>query len=45
MIFRLSHKLNAKIKAGPFAGVAPPREPVGDWSAHLFVAGRTSPSS
>ena len=41
MIFRLSNKLNTKIKVGP-----PPQQPLdenpfADWSAHLFVADRT----
>ncbi len=41
MIFRLSHKLNAKIKAGTLPSVALDENPFADWSAHLFVAGRT----
>lgn len=41
MIFRLSHKLNAKIKVGTLT--APPLDanPFADWSAHLFAADRT----
>jgi hypothetical protein len=41
MIFRLSHKLNAKIKAGTLAALPPDENPFADWSAALFVAGRT----
>jgi hypothetical protein len=41
MIFRLSHKLNAKIKAGALATVPLDENPFADWSAHVFVAGRT----
>ena len=41
MIFRLSHKLNAKIKAGALRALPPHENPLADWSAHLFVAGRT----
>ena len=41
MIFRLSEKLNAKIKAGALAAVPLNDNPIADWSAHLFVAGRT----
>jgi hypothetical protein len=41
MIFRLSQKLNAKIKAGALATVPLDENPFADWSAHLFVAGRT----
>lgn len=41
MIFRLSHKLNAKIKAGALGAVPLDENPFADWSAHLFVAGRT----
>ena len=41
MIFRLSQKLNAKIKAGT-PGVLPLDEnPFADWSATLFAADRT----
>jgi hypothetical protein len=41
MIFRLSQKLNAKIKAGTL-GVLPMHEnPFADWSAQAFAAGRT----
>src|SRR5262245_42497949 len=41
MIFRLSHKLNAKIKAGALRSLPLHENPLADWSAHLFVAGRT----
>jgi hypothetical protein len=41
MIFRLSQRLNAKIKAGTLPALAVNENPLADWSAHLFVAGRT----
>jgi hypothetical protein len=41
MIFRLSQKLNAKIKTGALATVPLDENPYADWSAALFVAGRT----
>jgi hypothetical protein len=41
MIFRLSQKLSAKIKAGVLRAVPLDENPLVDWSAHLFVAGRT----
>jgi hypothetical protein len=41
MIFRLSQKLAAKIKAGTLAALALDENPLADWSAHRFVAGRT----
>src|SRR4051794_38433703 len=41
MIIRLSHKLNAKVKAGTLPALAPHENPLADWSAHLFVAGRS----
>ena len=41
MIFRLSQKLNAKIRAGILATVPLDENPFADWSAHLFVAGRS----
>jgi hypothetical protein len=41
MIFRLSQKLNAKIKAGPLPALPPHENLLADWSAHLFLAGRT----
>src|SRR4051794_28243606 len=41
MTFRLSHKLNTKIKAGTLATLPPGANPFADWSAHLFVADRT----
>jgi hypothetical protein len=41
MIFRLSQKLNAKIKAGTLPALLLHENPLADWSAHLFVADRT----
>jgi hypothetical protein len=41
MIFRLSKKLIDKIKAGTVAALPLDENPLADWSAHLFVAGRT----
>jgi hypothetical protein len=41
MILRLSQKLNAKIKAGSLPTLPLNENPLADWSAHLFVAGRT----
>ena len=41
MIFRLSQKLNKKIKAGPLDTVPLDDNPYADWSAHLFTADRT----
>ena len=41
MIFRLSQKLNAKIKAGTLPSLPLDDNPFVDWSAHLFVADRT----
>src|SRR5208283_4500557 len=40
MIFRLSQKLNARIKAGTLRALPLDENPFADWSAHLFVAGR-----
>src|SRR4051794_36722546 len=40
MIFRLSHKLNARIKAGTLATVPADENPLADWSAALFAVGR-----
>jgi len=40
MIFRLSQKLNAKVKAGDLPVLSLHENPFVDWSAHLFVAGR-----
>src|SRR4051794_13305751 len=40
MIFRLSQKLNAKIKAGPLATVPLEENSFADWSAGLVLAGR-----
>jgi hypothetical protein len=41
LIFRLSHKLNSKIKAGPLPAQPLAEDPIADWSSHLFVADRT----
>ena len=41
MIFRLSQKLNFKIKAGTLPVLPPEVNPFADWSAHLFLADRT----
>jgi len=41
MIFRLSQKLNTKIKAGSLNPQALDENPFADWSAHLFSAART----
>ena len=41
MIFRLSQKLNAKLKAGTLPTVPLDANPFADWSAHLFTADRT----
>jgi hypothetical protein len=41
MIFRLSQKLATKIKAGVLRTLPPHENPLADWSAHLFVVGRT----
>ena len=41
MIFRLSQKLNAKIKTGSLGLLPLDENPYADWSAHLFTAGRT----
>lgn len=41
MIFRLSHKLNAKIKAGKLSEMPLDENPYADWSCHLFTAART----
>lgn len=41
MIFRLSQKLNAKIKAGTLPTLPPHENPFADWSAHLFLVSRT----
>jgi hypothetical protein len=40
MIFRLSQKLNNKIKVGTLAALPLHDNPLADWSAHLFVADR-----
>lgn len=41
MILRLSEKLNGKVKAGTLRAAPLDEDPFADWSAHLFVAGRT----
>jgi len=41
MIFRLSQKLNTKIKTGALAALSLDENPFADWSAQLFVADRT----
>lgn len=41
MIFRLSRKLNTKIKAGTLPTMPLDVNPFADWTAHLFVADRT----
>jgi hypothetical protein len=41
MIFRLSQKLNTKIKAGALKSLPLDENPFTDWSAHLFVADRS----
>jgi hypothetical protein len=41
MIFRLSQKLNSKIKVGALPTLPLDDNPLADWSAALFVAGRT----
>src|SRR4051812_7033506 len=41
MIFRLSEKLNTKIKAGNLPALPLHENPLADWSAGLFLVGRT----
>jgi len=41
MIFRLSQKLNARIKGGTLATLPPDENPFADWSAGLFHVGRS----
>ena len=41
MIFRLLQKLKTKIKAGALATLPLDENPFADWSAGLFVVGRT----
>jgi hypothetical protein len=41
MIIRLSEKLNAKIKAGTLAALPLDENPFADWSAGLFLVGRS----
>ena len=41
MIFRLSQKLAARIKAGKLSEMPLDANPLADWSANLFVADRT----
>ena len=45
MIFRLSQKLNAKIKAGTLRALALHENPLADWSAHLFQLYHRHPST
>ncbi len=40
MIFRLSNKLNTKIKAGKLSELPLDDNPYTDWSCHLFTAAR-----
>ena len=40
MIFRLSQKLNTKIKVGKLTEMPLDENPYADWSAHLFIANR-----
>jgi hypothetical protein len=41
MIFRLSQKLSAKIEAGTLTALPLAENPLADWSAALFLVGRT----
>jgi hypothetical protein len=41
VIFRLSQKLNTKIKTGTTQALSLDANPYADWSAHLFTADRT----
>ena len=41
MIFRLSQKLSTKIKVGTLGALPLHENSLADWSAHVFVAGRT----
>jgi hypothetical protein len=41
MIFRLSQKLNARIKGGTLASLPLDENPFADWSAGLFLVGRS----
>ena len=41
MIFRLSEKLKTKIKAGTLSALLLDENPLADWSAGLFLVGRT----
>jgi hypothetical protein len=41
MIFRISQKLNSKINVGTLPTLPLDENPLADWSAHLFIAGRT----
>lgn len=45
LIFRLSQKLNAKIKAGTLPAGALDENPCADWSCHLFVADQLRPQN
>jgi hypothetical protein len=41
MIFRLTEKLNAKIKTGTLMTLPLDQNPFADWSAGLFLVGRS----
>ena len=41
MIFRVSQKLNAQIRAGALPTLPLDKNPFADWTAHVFVANRT----
>jgi hypothetical protein len=41
MIFRLSQKLNAKIKAGTLGALLLDENPLADWTARVFIVDRT----
>jgi len=41
MIVRVSQKLAKKIKVSPAASLPAAKNPLADWSAHLFIAART----
>jgi hypothetical protein len=42
MIFRLTHKLSSKIRAEALPALPLDENPLADWTAALFVTGRTS---
>jgi uncharacterized protein DUF6933 len=41
MIFRVSQKLNAQIRAGALPTLPLDKNPFADWTAHVFLANRT----